>query len=31
LRDKLNQAIENEEYEAASMLKIAIEKLESEK
>ena len=31
LRDKLNQAIENEEYEAASILKIAIEKLESEK
>ena len=31
LRDKLNQAIENEEYEAASMLKSAIEKLESEK
>ena len=31
LRDKLNQAIENEEYEAASLLKIAIEKLESEK
>ena len=31
LRDKLNQAIKNEEYEAASMLKIAIEKLESEK
>jgi bifunctional DNase/RNase len=31
LRDKLNQAIENEEYEAASMLKMAIEKLESEK
>jgi uncharacterized protein len=31
LRDKLNQAIENEEYEAASKLKIAIEKLESKK
>ena len=31
LRDKLNQAIENEEYEAASILKIAIEKLESKK
>ena len=31
LRDKLNRAIEHEEYEAASMLKIAIEKLESEK
>ena len=31
LRDKLNQAIENEEYEAASILKIAIEKIESEK
>jgi uncharacterized protein len=31
LRDKLNQAIENEEYEAASVLKIAIEKLESKK
>ena len=31
LRDKLNQAIENEEYEAASILKMAIEKLESEK
>ena len=31
LRDKLNQAIENEEYEAASKLKKAIEKLESEK
>lgn len=31
LRDKLNQAIENEEYEAAAKLKKAIEKLESEK
>jgi len=31
LRDKLSQAIENEEYEAASKLKKAIEKLESEK
>ena len=31
LREKLSQAIENEEYEAASMLKTAIEKLESEK
>lgn len=31
LRDKLNHAIENEEYEAASILKMAIEKLESEK
>ena len=31
LRDKLNQAIENEEYEAACILKIAIEKIESEK
>ena len=31
LRDKLNQAIENEEYEAASKLKKAIEKLESGK
>ena len=31
LRDKLNQAIENEEYEVASKLKKAIEKLESEK
>lgn len=31
LRDKLSHAIENEEYEAASILKMAIEKLESEK
>jgi hypothetical protein len=31
LRDKLNQAIENEEYEAAAKLKKAIEKLESQK
>lgn len=31
LRDKLSKAIENEEYEAASKLKKAIEKLESEK
>ena len=31
LREKLSQAIENEEYETASMLKTAIEKLESEK